>query len=437
MKTGLSVLFILILLFPLVSQSDEDTDLIDMDLDFLFSETTTDNSSSSDDSIESTVIGSTSNQEDENVYTNSLLDDVINKEGFTAKVSYKLQGGYSFGWDEALWFWDTQTEFFSQVAGADMTSDYSFDFQLTDALSVYQSLSIDFPDFDFTIDKFYGEYNLENFVFMKMGKFSEVWGTSRNYKYTNLPARLPEDSSGGDTYSAKIDIPVGIGGLQLLANLRADDTSDLTSPSFSDLGLGIKYNLAFENADIDFGVFYKQDMRLRGFASLETTLFDDTEAYVEGLVSINKDDIEDTIFAGSIGFYDEFLNKKISLNAEYYYNAEQSTNYEDEEASLLESDTTPFLLGHNFALNLKYKPFKVKVNFLARIFYNIDDNTGKFLPAVSYKPYKDLTVYLGVPLVLGDRDGYYYTTNYDINNRPFSISFLATFSGSYNYAFYE
>jgi hypothetical protein len=127
--------------------------------------------------------------------------------------------------------------------------------------------------FNWEFAEFWGEYNLENRAYLKIGRFDLVWGLSPNFAYTNLPARIPEGSAGGEILALKFDVPIGIGGLQLLALTRDGFVKDKNymNAEADDLGYGMKYNLAVPGVDLNWGCFYHADMRLRGFASLKTT----------------------------------------------------------------------------------------------------------------------------------------------------------------------
>ncbi|QEN06983.1 hypothetical protein EXM22_02905 [Oceanispirochaeta crateris] len=372
--------------------------------------------------------------------TLSVLDDLKEETGGSLTVKYAFAAGFSPGWSESPWYWENEDETFTKVVGADLTSDFIFDFQLTPRLRAYQSFSIDFPSYEFEIDSFWAEYNLSNMAFFKLGQYAESWGLSGNYNYTNLLSRLPEDGSGGDPYTFRMNLPLGLGGLQLLTMVRSGwgIDGDIENLEAGDLGYGIKYNFAYPSVDVNVGFFYQELMPLRTIVTAKTTLFDSTELFLQGLVSVpNQTDMEDAVFSGSVGLVDDFLKDKLTVNLEYFYNGEVYTVVEETDSGWTEDETSPFIKGHNTAFNLYYNTSLRNINLFSRFLYNFSSNTGKWAPGVRFKPYNDLSVYLSVPIVVGDRDGTYYSSNYDEKNRPFSVTLAITLSGSQKFAQYK
>jgi len=407
------------------------TDLLESDVDSLFEEIVEDDTTQSDDTTAETNPAEAEEQ-------TSLLEDLSQKKGYTFNASYSFVAGLAPGWSESPWYWDTKEEEFSNVVGIAMTSGFSLDFQLSPYLRAYQAFALDFPGYDLAVNQFWAEYNMQDLAYLKFGLQTVKWGISSNYSYTNLPSRIPKNLGGGDAYILKTDIPIGIGGLQFLALARAGfvEGADIENLTADDLAYGIKYNLATEAVDLNFATFYHKEMEPRAMFSAKSTLVNNTELYVEGLVALKDRSIGNPLFSGSIGVFNDFFDKKLSINVEYFYNGELHTYFEEDNNKMEEE--SPFVYGHNTALNLFYKPISGStLRLFSSCLYNYTENTGKFILGLRATPFKDMNVYLAVPMVFGSADGTYYSSNYDEDNRPFSITLAVTFSGNFKHAQYK
>ncbi len=419
--------------------SDNTMDDISLDsIDDLFNEVPDDEESSDDSSSGEEQDSSDSDEVLES--PQDLLNELTSQTGGSLTVNYAFAAGYAPGWSETPWYWEDQDQVFTNVIGADLTSDFIFDFQLSPQLRAYQSVSIDFPGYTFDLDSFWAEYNLENRAFFKLGHYAESWGLGGNYAFTNLLSRLPENGGGGDAYTFRTNLPMGVGGLQLLTMARSGwvDGGNVENMEAGDLGYGVKYNYAHPLADMNLGVFYHDLMPLRAIFTAKSTLFDSTEVFLQGLAAFpNQQDTEDSVYSGSIGLADDFFREKLTVNLEYFYNGEVYSKVVETDSGWTEDETSPFIKGHNGAFNLYYNTGIRNLNLFSRLLYNFDENTGKWAPGFHFKPYDDLSVYLSVPMAIGDRDGTYYTSNYDEKNRPFSITLAVTLSGSQKFAQYK
>jgi hypothetical protein len=291
------------------------------------------------------------------------------------------------------------------------------------------------PSLAFTVKEVFVDYNFSDRVFFRGGKFIQNWGISPNYPYANLLARLPPNNAGGDPYIVKIDVPIGIGGVELLALTRPGFMANPALPAFEEIGYGGKYNLAHRGVDLDVGVFYHEKMSLRNFISVKSTIMD-TEVYAEALISARHKPWGAVRGAGSIGIAREFFSEKLAIGGEYFYNGEKDAVYFVPETDLEEAETSPFVYGHNMAINIRYRTGIVgDLKFAAQCLYSIDENSARFVPGLSFVPFPHVNVSLGVPMALGSREGAYYRRNADKNNRPFGIILLVSISGDYRFTY--
>jgi hypothetical protein len=412
--------FLGLLAFSFARIAAQEEDALNWDIDSLF-----------DDPLPETTVEEDSG---ESVYSSLGL---VKRRGLTFGASYEFQGIIAPGWDTAPWFFDGK-EKYSWGPGIKMKSALSLDAQISDVFRVLTVFKFTIPKFKFTLGDFFFDYNLLNVAFIRAGKYEQSWGISPNFGFTNLLSRVPGGKKYGTSYIFKTDIPIGIGGIQALALTRSK-LMDGIYPGWDDIGYGGKYNLAFRWADFDLGVFYQENMALRSFLSIKTTVLN-TELYNEWLVAVNVHSDNAASFAANIGFARDFFGNKFTLNGEFFYNGEKGAEYYRQETNLMEEDTLKFIEDFVMALNLLYR-FGGKLNprFFTQVLYAPLQSSAQVIPGFRITPLSNIEIYLAVPMSLGKKSGYYYQNSVDHTNtnRPFSIMLLVTLKGSvqaeYNY----
>jgi len=355
----------------------------------------------------------------------------------TLNAGYNFYVGYSPGWTELPW--DDIDKKFNYVLGATMEAAISLDFQLADNLRVYNSFYFSVPprSSNFLIlSEFYFDYDFNKIVFLRAGQYAIAWGISPYFPFTNLPARIPTEKSQGDSYIVKFDIPIGVGGLQVLGMTRYGFMEDAFAPKFGEIAMGVKYNLALQVVDIDVGGFYFGSMPLRFFTSVKTTLWK-TELYLEALAATNHDGWDTYQFSGNIGFVRDFFSGRLTFGAEAFYNGEDISYWYREKEDIRDAESVPLYEGWNSALSFVVRPGVLDMRLFCQYLYAFDLNSTLLIPGLSFKPIKQLTVTLTVPMALGSRDqkSYYYN-NVDVQKRPFSIVLGVTVSGNFGYRIY-
>jgi hypothetical protein len=368
---------------------------------------------------------------------NSALAGLLRRSGFSLDLSYSANGGFSPGWSESPWFAGDYESEYTNILGVNLYSYLGVDVRVSESFRAHSSVGFTIPEKSgFFLSDFYIDYTLFKRVFFRVGKFGHNWGISPNFPAANLLSRIPPGSprnggaDWGDPYILKVDVPIGIGGLQLLTLTRPGFISGDT-PDFKELGYGGKYNLAFTWADIDVGVFYHQEMPLRGSLSAKTTV-KDTELYVETMGVVQPKTWDGYSFSVNAGVIQDLFNDLITVNAEIFWNGEDDAFYFNPKTELEAAKSSPFFSGLNTALNLSIKPNWIwDFRFVLASRWVLDTNSAYILPGLTFSPLSHLDVSLGFPIALGSRNGRYYRNNQDKNSRPFGIALLVNLHGSY------
>ncbi|GHU80904.1 hypothetical protein FACS189468_2000 [Spirochaetia bacterium] len=406
-------------------QKEQETEAFDWDIDSVFDEPPPGEADSGEEA-----------EKDTPLWQRDILSVFFEARGFSMDVSYHFLGGYAPGWSEAPWYQgDYETEYGNNV-GAEMTARLDLDFHISKSLRVKNAFSFSVPELSYSIEEFFFDYNLNNRAFIRGGKYLLHWGVSPNFPFTDLPARVPANSSGGESYLAKVDIPIGIGGLQLLVMTRSSYVQKAARLTLEEIAYGTKYNLAFRWADIDLGVLYFQNMPLRGFYSVKSTL-GNTEVYTEGLAAFDYKPWEYLGFSASAGFVQGLFGDKLTINGEFFYNGESDAAWFRPKNEIKNAEVTSLIEGINGALNLSFRPGWYGFRFFTQCLYSFKENSAQLVPGLSFTPASHITITLAVPMALGSRDGSYYRSNADIYNRPFSIMLGMSVDGTYRFSRYE
>jgi hypothetical protein len=419
---GLSV-FLALLFFSFLCLAAQEGDIIDWDIDSVFDEPWPEFSpeENADDDAMASVMGS------------------VKRKGIVFDASYRFQGGFAPGWNITPWD-DDEERVFTWGPYVKMAASLSMDAQISEIFRVKSVMDFCIPSkknsvFEFSLGDFFFDYNMYNAVFFRAGKYSQSWGISPNYEFTNLLARVPEDGPKGPSYIMKADVPIGVGGVQALALTRVDFLKGET-PARNDIGLGGKYNLAFRWADFDLGIFYLDRMPLRSFFSTKTTLWN-FELYNEWLVAVDLNNDNETSFAVNLGFGKDFFNEKLDINWEFFFNGEGKSSLYHSETDIREEGISPFVEGFNMALNLIYRfGGKGKPRLFTQVLYAPMQDSAQLIPGFKLNPWEHIDIYFAVPMALGNKEGYYYKHNEDPKNRPFSMMLLVTLKGSIKAGYY-
>jgi hypothetical protein len=369
------------------------------------------------------------------------VNKIMKQRGITFNASYTFLTGVAPGWYKLPWDIDSDVLFEEDEFYMDryikLNSSLTSDAQIDDSLRILLSLYFEIPDFKIKLGDFFFDYNINDKVFFRGGKYGHSWGSISNYAFTNLLARV-RPGVDGDSFIFKTDIPTGIGGFQVLALTRYKlmEPEHKPPPELEDFGFGGKYNLALKWADFDTGIYFQEGMPLRAFLSVKTNLWN-TQFYTEGLAAFNLDKTDNTMETSgaiSFGFTKNLFNYKFTVNGEIFYNAEKESHYYNPKTLITEVSVTPFVQDINFALNLSYR-FGGETNpsLFSQIRYAPLEDSMQWISGFIIYPLSHIEVYLAVPMILGPEDGYYYKNPYltgDKGNIRFNVILLIRVTGN-------
>lgn len=363
------------------------------------------------------------------------------------EASVRFTGGYSPGWSEPLGSGGD----YEDLPVVELSSSLSLLFSISPALSISQEFSFAYPDYDFEVKELAMDYNLADTAFLTFGLKRINWGRSPNFAFANVPQRQAESPLGPDesenTIVARASVPVDVGGIELLAQNKAEYHEDLDAPSAEHVGFGAKYNWAGEHLDLDLGGYYQSGLAGRLFASGTTTVADWLELYGEGVVADGRLRADDTLpeqdgvadgkvriapghvisdnnpdFGAALGVVAGLFDNSLDLNAEYYYNGEET---EGEVAGA----RFPLFYGHNLALNADYRVPDSPVRLRAAHRYNETFDSSFFAPRITVDVARHLTFDAIGGMLWGTEDAGYRAENPDDGDRPTFVAFTLTLHG--------
>lgn len=359
----------------------------------------------------------------------SLIDEVISERGITFGADYYIAGGYSIGIENGDWLSGSEKDqSFVKSPIMEMSSKFSIDARLSEHLRFFQKWKVEFPGFDLEMIEFFGDSSIYDKIFVRFGRQNITWGESISYGFTNLPARVPDgmDAALNDTFSFKMSVPIGVGGITLLAHTREAFWEDPEKPSSNDIGYGGQLNHVINldsfSLDLNSGVYYHKDLNPRGYISLSTTILSNIELYTEGLITKDADKY---LFSGNLGLYSDLFNNHLGLGGEYLYNGEN--------IELDTGKTYPLMKGHNLSLLMINRIPNIPVNITT--YFKTNYLEGEFSsllsPVLNWDLNSNVKLSLAVPFILGaDNKGFDNPSdNPDPYNREGAVVLRLIFHG--------
>ena len=439
-------LIILLCIFPFHSISAQNDNLLDTEndsVDSLFEESPEDKDSAQDtdknDTQEKEEKENTAETEAEEPDQGTQLVDIVRSSSVSLSGNFSFNVGYMAGYNKVPWVPGSSDS--GNLGGSTQStlvtsnSLMGLNFRFAPSFRVFINFRFAFPTFKTQIGEFFADYSIKDAVFFRGGRQIITWGISRYYKFTNLTARLPDVFPDpdynvkegddflfdADSYSLKVNIPVGTGGFELLGFTRNGFSPDPYHPSKEAIGWGGTYNLAIPQFDWTIGSFYQKDLGLRGFSSFKTTLFKKLETYTEALGAYNNGEYS---FGVNVGMLLGLFDQKLQLSGEYYYNGERHD-------LRVKGSQFPLIYGHNISAGIAYYALDRKLNPFAQISYNINENSGICVPGLRWNAVSFVTVSTYVPIVFGSKDGTYFTDSPASSGKGVSFVILVSLHGNF------
>ena len=211
-------------------------------------------------------------------------------------------------------------------------------------------------------------------------------------------------------------------------------------PKTGDFGFGGKFNFAYRWMDLDLGVFYQEDMPLRGSLSFKAT-YKKAVWYAEWIYVNDIKEWSDRSFATNFGLTLDLFGGRFLINGEVFLNTEGNAYWIRPETWLQDTEISPFIEGLNGALNLNYRLWeKGNPRLFVQALYAMENNSIRLIPGFRLTPLPNINLYLATPMALGGKDGYYHKNTVYVDSKgkplPFSIVLLVTLSGSVNFGHY-
>lgn len=378
----------------------------------------------------------------------SVLDKLQNDDPLQMKGSVRFTGGYSPGWTKPL----GRGGQYDAMPLVELSSSIDLLYAPSPVLSISQKFSFTYPDYDFELNELSIDYSFEEVAYLTLGLKKISWGRSPNFPFTNILQRQADSPlSAEDTQNtiiSRLSIPLGIGGIELVAQNKDEYQENPASPQAERIGFGGKYNFAAQRIDIDAGFYYQKGLSGRAFVSGTTTLTDWLELYAEALVvdsqtrsdvtqSEQNEEIKDgwveiapgyelynnnPDYGANLGMVLNLFSDTLDLNAEYYYNGEET------EVKIAGA-RFPLFWGHNLALNAEYRVPQAPLLLQLGYRYNHTFRTSFLAPRIRIDLMRHTTFDILSGMMWGPEEAGYRAENPDDNDRPTFIAFIFTLHG--------
>ena len=314
-------------------------------------------------------------------------------------------------------------------------SNIYLDVRLNDGMKAFTSVELKKYNVDTTVDflklnEMFFDFNLENKVYVRLGKQNLAWG--RGYFFNpsdliNIGDKTIDDLTGSRTgnYGIKIHVPQGIT-KNYYAYIKAEDKENV-----EDLDLALKYEFLFKKTEYSIGaislgednsVVFSLDFAssLGGAQTFGEVAIQDgekVEFYQDG---INIGLGNKIVLQGSVGYSKTFdkvgkdeENKSIMLIQEFYYNGAGYSKQEKE--SYLKYN--PYTDGKFYLANfLTFNKFINKDTTLGlNLLSGFSDSAHQINGSYSYKLNDDLTFGFDLTSYFGTGSNS-YTGDYSLPN---------------------
>ncbi len=310
-------------------------------------------------------------------------EDKVNFSG-----SFSATGGGAVGWKDTPDFADPLKGLDAEV-GAKSLARVKFqakpdpDFAVTG--NFYTEIDPGSGDTDWSdaeIDELFCDYTWLDTAFIRIGKHTMSWGQGRLFSPGNLM------SGSEDGVAFRVSFPSVLSGLSFVSLLDENLIPSDSSLSSKDVAAGALLDTLIGSYYYSVGARYQRYEGLRILNSLKRVVYK-TDLFTD-LVFTYDDNKEEYFFQTVAGFFREWADFK--LYGEYCFDGK---TYGGDDHSI------GIAVGYN---NI----FSSPVDFGLEWKHGFMDNSGKFLPGVSWSPWKFVKAYIAVPVNYGTSGSRYY-----------------------------
>jgi hypothetical protein len=329
---------------------------------------------------------------------------------------------------------------FSASPVADLDATVSVDARPDPSFRVKGTLGISYPDTTTwppqyadvavpTVSELFCDYTAWGALFLRAGKQSVNWGSSRFFPVDNLPARVPVGfSPSSESYEnsagigLKLTLPLGDQGITALILAKDGYFSNTSVPGLAEVGYGLLGDLTLGRIELSLGGYYELYLPPRALLVARTSLFG-VDLCAEGIVAVpGSSGIAGACIAN---LYWEQPDVRFHILAEYLYNGESGQAYA--------SDSAPgYPAGHAVAILAGFKKvFGSTIDAGVKWEHAFLDNSGFIMPALVFRPLSRVTLTLGALACYGPVASQIMNLNPDPGKRMTSLGLNLNVSGSF------
>ncbi|HUX38956.1 MAG TPA: hypothetical protein VMV44_13735 [Rectinemataceae bacterium] len=272
------------------------------------------------------------------------------------------------------------------------------------------------------ISELYGDYNLNDSLYLRFGQFGMSWGQGRLF----MPGNLVSDASSG--FALRLSLPTLLSGLSFVALAQPSFFATASSPSWREIAVGATTDMVFGGLRVGFGGRYQLYSGARGLLSLKTTLFG-TDLFADGVASSNG---ADPTFQTMAGFFREWGDFKVY--GEWYWNGSSSmaSSWATSTDSLLSSATAGGTPGQSLGLVFALQHILgTGVSGGLQWLHAFVDGSGIVVAGLSDSPWNHVTIKVAVPATYGASEGYYVQNGVDSKKRRIACLVVVTIESGF------
>jgi hypothetical protein len=241
----------------------------------------------------------------------------------------------------------------------------------------------------FYISSLFADYILHDIFFFRLGNFSITWGQSRLpntviFKVDDeetyvFDTNIMSDVSSG--FALRASVPTLLDGVSLIGLIKS-------GVSYRDIVVAAKVDKIVLETFLSLGLRYQRDEGIKILGSIKRVVYG-TDLLSDIFLFYNNGNLNANVLAG---FFKEW--EKYEIYGEYFFrNADQNSQK---------------LFRHDIGLVLGAKKiFGSSIDAGLKCLHTFEDNSGNITPALSFKPWKYITMVIMLPLAYGADDSLY------------------------------